>query len=159
MWTNSLKLKVWLTMRESFTGSRHQEQKISRAGTEGKSYFPCDRTGKYPLCGLKTNWFPLVSSSWECHLLLRSSLHSGTPDGTRHREVLREKTILLICFINLICVTPSGLTVQHVMQRGLMLMGWGLGSICGREMEININSSNQSHSATCASLDESRCGS
>lgn len=34
----------------------------------GKSYFPYDRTGYYPLDGLKTNWFPLVSSSCECSI-------------------------------------------------------------------------------------------
>lgn len=34
MWTNSLKLKVLLTMREAFTGSCHWELMIGWAGTD-----------------------------------------------------------------------------------------------------------------------------
>lgn len=116
---NSLNLKIRFIQGNPWLGGfcslLHQELKITWGGQEliRKSDFPCNRTGKCPLYFMDWkrtgfHWYPVPVSSVSWPLRGAPVLpprHLVGPGAIYQREVIQEKTNLLICSINLSCLT------------------------------------------------------
>lgn len=104
-------------------------QQIRKVSTH---YVTGNKVGAPPL-SFSSRWLRLLPSPWRCG---PSPQRWVGPRAIYQRRIQED---LWIGSINWSGFTLRQLLVQHVMQRGLMFKGWGLGSTCEREIEIKTH--------------------